>query len=318
MYKLGITKPGDLARPTTLFGRKRPVSFSLLKTSNSPSSSEIARFESVIKTAGLASGVSKTTYGERLNDVDTYAIRVMKDIYSLDSQLEIHDMGVSDAVLSMKWAQQLFSLFLRARFTASDKVLYFTEAVWAASGETYILEPDGTPIQYTNRSFVIWLPRPEHPVYVLNSVVRRWALRHIARLKASAKEVSWRSVPDTSVVEHKGWHFRQIPLVHPKVLSTRNERFRVVEADAFLPSRFKYDVIRAMNLFQKNIFPTEKLRIGINSVFSSLSEGGLFILGKTVESEGARNDVSIFQKMSGRFVLIEKIGMGSELESLVL
>jgi hypothetical protein len=319
MFKLGVCKSEDLGRTTTLLGKKRQISYSLLKTSSPASAAEITRFEAVIRSAGISSGVSRTTYRSRFDDLDAVTQRVLQRTFPADRCLDIHDMGASDALLSMLWAKRVFAAFPRARMTASDIILYFTEAFWVSSGETYILQPDGTPIQYTKAPFVVWLPRREHPAYVLNALVRTWARRRLRKLGLCSEPVSWRGVPDNTVINRGGWRFRQIPLIHPAVLSFGcNYRFRVVEANAFCPLPSKCDAIRAMNLFQTNVSTAARLRQGIWAVLESIVEDGIFIAGKTMEIERARNDVSIFQKTQGRIRVVERLGKGFELEQLVL
>jgi len=319
MFKLGVCKSEDLGHATTLLGKQRQISCSLLKTSSPASAADITRFERVIRSTAISSGVSRTTYWSRFDDLDAVTQCVLQRTFSADQCLDIHDMGASDAFLSMQWAERVFAAFPLARMTASDISLYFTEAVWVSSGETYILEPDGTPIQYTKAPFVVWLPRREHPAYLLNALVRRWAGWRLRKLRLCSEPVSWRGVPDSTVINRGGWRFRQIPLVHPAVLSfAYNDRFRVVEANAFCPLPSQCDVIRAMNLYQTGVFTAARVQQGIRAALDSIVEGGIFIAGKTMEIERARNDVSIFQKTQGRIRVVERLGKGFELEQLVL
>jgi hypothetical protein len=319
MYKLGVCTSGDLDRTTTLLGKQRQVAFSLLRTSYPASAADIARFERVIRSTAISSGVSRTTYWSRFDDLDAITQRVLQRTFSADQCFDIHDIGASDGVLSMQWAERVFAAFPLARMTASDISLYFTEAVWVRSGETYILEPDGTPIQYAKAPFVVSLPRREHPAYLLNALVRGWASWRLRKLRLCNESVSWRGVPDSTVITSRGWRFRQIPLVHPAVLSFAcNGRFRVVEANAFYPLPSQCHVIRAMNLYQTAIFTSAKILQGIRAALDSIVDGGIFIAGKTIEMEGARNDVSIFQKSQGRVRVVEKLGKGFELERHVL
>jgi hypothetical protein len=73
-----------------------------------------------------------------------------------------------------------------------------------------------------------------------------------------------------------------------------------------------------MNLYQTAIFTSAKILQGIRAALDSIVDGGIFIAGKTIEMEGARNDVSIFQKSQGRVRVVEKLGKGFELERHVL
>jgi hypothetical protein len=319
MYKLGICKGENLVRVKTVLGKNRQISYSLLKMSSPVSAADVTRFETVIRSAATSSGIARTTYGSRFDDLDAVTQGVLQHLFHQDQSLEIYDLGASDALLSMQWANRVFDAFPRARMTASDIILHFTEATWAASGETYILEPDGTPIQYIKPPFVVSLARSEHPMYVLNALVRRLALWRLKKRDLCSEPVLWRGVPDSSVINRGGWVFRQIPLVHPAALSfASKERFRVVEADAFCALPSLADAIRAMNLYQTRVFTVARLRQGIRAVFDSVVEGGIFIAGKSVEGDRPHNNVSIFQKVDGRFRILERLGKGFELEQLVL
>jgi hypothetical protein len=126
-------------------------------------------------------------------------------------------------------------------------------------------------------------------------------------------------VPDEQVARYGEWTFRQIPLAHPAALSyARNGRFRLKRMDAFSPSQSKYDVIRVMNLYQPTVFSSVKIYEGLRVILDSLTDGGILIVGRTIEREGQRNDVSIFQKTGGRVRVMETLGKGFEFEHLVI
>jgi hypothetical protein len=319
MFKLGICSPQDLGHALTTFGKRRQISYSLLKTPSPAAAEDIKRFETVIRRVCLSSGVSRTTYRSRFDDVEAVTQEVLLHTFRADRALNVHDLGASDGLLSMQWAQRLFAAFPRARMTASDTILYFTEAALVSSGATYILEPNGTPIQYTKAPFVVWLPRREHPLYLLNTLMRAWARWQLKRQGLCDEPVSWQGVPDGAVINRGGWRFRQIPLVHPDVLAFACiGRFQIVEADAFCSLPSQCDVIRSMNLFQPAVFSDAKIRKGIRAAIESIVEGGVFVVGRTMESDGCRNDVSIFQKSRGRVRVVERLGKGFEFEQLAL
>ena len=318
MYKLGIWRPQDLANTCTRLGKTRQYSYALLRMPVPATPADIARFETVIRSVRLSSGICRTTYRSRFDDLDAVAQRVLERTYSADRPLELHDLAGSDGLLSLHWADRVYAAFPRARMTASDVTLYFTEAV-ARSGETYILEPSGRPIQYTRPPFVVSVDVHEPVAYPLNVLARAWARRRLGDLRLCSADLRWNGVPDDQVISRGGWNFRQIPLVHPEVLSlARSGRFRVLQVDAFSLPPSKYDVIRAMNLYQPTVFAPEKIHQGVRSGLDSLNDGGIFIAGRTLELEGQRNDVSIFQKAGGRVQVLNRLGKGFEFEQFAL
>jgi hypothetical protein len=130
----------------------------------------------------------------------------------------------------------------------------------------------------------------------------------------------WSQLSDNGLVHRDGWTFTKIPLLHPEALAFASScgRFAIVEADAFTSLTRPCDVIRAMNLYQTHAFDRAKIRQGLAAALDSLVEGGIFIAGKTIESEGSRNDVSIYRKVEDRFELLKTLGRGFEQEALAL
>jgi len=317
MYKFGIWRYDDLANSRTILGKTRQYSYALLKTPVPATPADLARFETVIRNVRLSSGIWRTTYRSRFDDLDAVAQRVLERTFSEDRTLDLHDLGASDGLLSIDWAERVHATFPQSRMTASDVILYFTEAVWS-SGETYILEPSSRPIQYTRPPFVVSIDVPERVVYPLNQLARAWGRRRLEDLRLCSAEVRWNGVPDEQVITCGGWTFQQIPLVHPAVLSyARNGRFRVMPADAFSPLPSKYDVVRVMNLYQPTVFPPGKIHESLRAILGNITEGGILIAGRTIEGEGQRNDASIFQKSRGRVRVLEKLSKGFEFEHFV-
>src|ERR1039458_1923704 len=103
MYKFGIWRSDDLANTRTILGNTRQYSYALLKTPVPPAPADIARFEAVIRTVRLSSGIFRTTYRSRFADLDTVAQRVLERTFSADRHLAIHDVGASDGLLSTHW-----------------------------------------------------------------------------------------------------------------------------------------------------------------------------------------------------------------------
>jgi hypothetical protein len=317
MYKFGIWRPDDIANTRTLLGATRQHSYALLRLPSPSTPADIARFETVIRTVRLSSGIFRTTYRSRFDDLDLVAQRVLERTFPADRPLELHDLGASDGLLSTQWAERVRAAFPRARMTASDIILCLTEAVWR-SGETYILEPSGAPIQYTRPPFVVPIDVPESFAYPLNALARAWGRLRLRDLRWCSAEVRWSGVPDEQVIRRGGWTFRQIPLVHPTALShARSGQLRIIYADAFSPSSLKYDVVRIMNLYQPTVFPRARIQESLQVILGSLADGGILIAGRTIERERQRNDVSIFQRTADRVQVLERLGKGFEFEPLV-
>lgn len=318
MYKSGIWRCEDLEKTRTRLGKTRQFSYSLLRMPERPAPADVARFETIIRTVKLSSGVCRTTYAARLDDLDSITAGLLKTLWPKDRALEFHDVGTSDALLSMHWAERLFLDFPQAHVTASDFILYFIEATHP-SKKTFILEPDGTPLQCTAPPFVVSLYAKEPAVYPINVVIRAWARRFLNDLRANLSGVRWGKIPDPSPLTSGLWQFRQIPLIHPHAQSyMKSHSFEVIQADAFQPFPRTYDVIRAMNLFQTTAFTREKILEGFRTLLKSLNDNGILIVGKTQETEGRRNDATLFLKEGNRLKVLHRLGRGFEFEDLAL
>ncbi len=73
----------------------------------------------------------------------------------------MEDWAASDCLTSAEWAAELFPLFPHLDFVASDLLLFLWEAKKQRGEERFILEPDGTPLQYVRPPFVVRLSQPE-------------------------------------------------------------------------------------------------------------------------------------------------------------
>lgn len=318
MYRTGIWKAEGLRKRRTFLGKMRQYSYSLLRMPPQPTQADIALFETVLNTVFTSSGICRTTYPSRFRDVDCTVQPILERIFSPHQPFLIHDFGASDCLLSLVWAKSILASFPEAHCTASDTMLYLTEAVHH-SKEAYALEPDGTVIQYTSRPFVVSMYARESVWHPVNVLVRAWARRRLSELQTCYRSISWNGVPDRRQINTDVWSFRQLPLVHPFVLAfERNRHFSLKQLNAFFPLPIQCDVTRAMNLFQSHALPLEQIHKGIWAVLESTAEGGVFIAGKTVELEGKRNDVTIFRKTRGRATVITRLGRGFEFEPFVM
>lgn len=319
VYKTGISTVDGLRRTQTWLGTTRNISYSLLRVGAYPQCADLARFEQVIKIVRLSSGSCRTTYAGRFKDLDDLTISILNRKYPSDYALSVHDVGTSDGFALSEWALPILRNWGASTVVGSDYRLHLIEARRSDS-EAVIFEPDGTPIQYVRPPFVVALAYPEKPIYVLNRVMSWWGRKKAGLISDVARGVSWPSMFDTSVQRNSGWTFESICLLHPRVISLMRSspRFRIVEHDALTQLSEPCDVLRALNVFNRGVLTESKIQNAIRSAFQSLKDGGMFIVGRTIEGGQSRNEVSVFVKGVGRFSVLARIGRGSELEPIVL
>lgn len=266
-------------------------------------------FEAIVKHLRLSSGIYRSTWPNRFADLDPVVTDILRDIYGSGAAIEVHDWAASDCRVSAEWAASLWKDFREARVIASDLFLWLAEV--SRGREVYIFEPDGTPLQYVRRPFVVPLQKPIPVHYPLN----RWLRSRANRDLQEAREAALGAEKKTS------WTVRAISLIHPAArrLSATDPRFEVRRHSIFTRLSEPCHAVRTMNIFNRGYFSEERLREGAGCVADSLVDGGVWILGKTTEdTRPALNSVSIFQKTGASWKLLRALNGGSEIEQLAL
>jgi hypothetical protein len=68
-----------------------------------------------------------------------------------------------------------------------------------------------------------------------------------------------------------------------------------------------------MNILNKDYFSDSQLSEGSEAAFQSLKSGGVWIVGRTLESDFS-NHVTFLQKQENGWEILARIGNGSEME----
>jgi hypothetical protein len=315
VYKKGICAIRDLE----LFRGRVPnkhISSSLLRPDAPGSENSVHAFEIIVRNLELSSGVCRTTYRRRLQDVDVLAGPHLLECFARQESLEVHDLAASDGLVSSEWARDLFRIFPSCRFTASDLTLYLIE-VRRENGESYIFEPDGKPLQYIYPPFVISFNRRDSTVFLANLLLRLRAESGAKSLRSIVSKYHWADFDDPTEYSVPPYRIRLLPLVHPEANAMRREtqQFRIVPHSVLSPLPQPVHVIRTMNIYHHRYFADADLVKGSKAVFDSLVLGGMWIVGRTVEErKPARNEVSILRKIPLGFQVFDRLNGGSELE----
>jgi hypothetical protein len=76
--------------------------------------------------------------------------------------------------------------------------------------------------------------------------------------------------------------YRRARVVHPEVERVLDQNvFNLQEMDVFRPIPGRYELILSFNLLQRHYFPVDIIKVGVDNLAASLSEGGVLILGNT-------------------------------------
>jgi hypothetical protein len=282
------------------------VSYNLLNIGENPTKEQIRMFEDISFTLRTSNGTYRTTFRNRLRDVNAATISILERLHPSDTELLLEDRAVSHGLTSLEWAQQLFQAFPHSKFEASDKLLYLIQ-LSLASGGKYILEPEGQPLQYIKPPFVVGLSHRESlrlPFNLLIAALAKRRLRHLL-------------LPDgwMESLEGDGYQVSKIKCVHPEALSfsRTNPRFQLRTRSVFDVTPNAVHVLRTMNILNKEYFSDSQLREGSKAAFQSLKLGGVWIVGRTLETDFS-NHVTFLQKQENGWGILARIGNGSEME----
>ena len=140
---------------------KRPlsgasVSYGLLKIGDNPTEQEISRFEDISLIFCTSNGTRRTTCRQRMQDVDAATLELLQRCHQQRADLLMQDRGASSCLTSAEFAGCFFRAFPYANLEASDRLLWVFR-ISLAKGKTYIIEPDGEPLQYISPPFVVSL-----------------------------------------------------------------------------------------------------------------------------------------------------------------
>ncbi len=198
------------------------VAYSLLDLGNDPTEERVAMFEDLSFRLRTSNGTFRTSFSQRFPDLDTAASRWMAELFTPVSPIQIQDRAASHCLTSHDWAQRIFAVHSHAEFEASDLILCLYE-LSLTSGETYIVEPGGEPLQYIRPPFVLSVRHREPRRYPLNLWLGARARRRFARLGLPE---GWQN-SETG----RGYRVRRLSCVHPRAASLSSPRLAVPSKD---------------------------------------------------------------------------------------
>ena len=285
------------------------VAYNLLDVGRNPGPEAVRVFEDVCITLRTSNGTFRTSFRHRFRDVDAKAGELIRAL-GLEGAFRVEDRAVSHGLTSVEWAERLFAEYPAVTFEASDLLLYLLE-LSLPNGEVYMTDREGRPLQWIKPPFVVSAGHSESWRNPLLRAVSNRAKRRFGRLGLPANWQEGSQRGDFSV--------RRISCVHPEAvqLAETNDRFTFGMRSIFERSRTKCQVLRTMNILNRAYFSEAELRDGINAVFESLTPGGLWVVGRTLETD-LSNHTSFLRRDENGWTVLDRIGSGSEIEELAL
>lgn len=319
MVKFGICSAAE-DTPLQRLWRRGFISGSLLAVDDPPTPQQQQCLERLMHQICVSNGVNRATRRSRFTRIHEQLQEVLRRVFPRGTALAVEDWAVSNGVTSAEWFHVLRGDYPALQFTASDRLLYLIEAHLPERRETYILEPDGTPIQYVRPPFVVSLVQPQRWFYPINRRVQRRALERWRRELARRLRLPGGWEEDFTLSERVAdspFLLRRLPLSDPSVLALRGRQFHLRTHSVFQPLEQPVDIIRTMNILNGAYFTEEQLRAAVRAIGESLRPGGIWIVGRDLVFDESAHDVSVIQKSADGWDVLARIGAGSELEPLV-
>jgi hypothetical protein len=244
----------------------------------------------------LSNGTLKTTFSDRLTDVDTMCIRHLSGI---DKTVTLLDVGVSSGVTTHEWSETMEKAGFNYSIDAFD--LCVDASILSAGEHFHILRDSSTrPLQFELFGRAI--------ENTLGETLSRKARRFLPILALRCGHFF--------VSKIKGLRAQDVQLV------TRHLRqdgpvnvFEYDLQDVDLLDR-NYTMIRAANILNLAYFDRSFIQSCIQKLSGKLEEDGYLCVVRT-HADGI-NHGSLFQKTAGRFHTVGRVGEGSEIEDIVV
>lgn len=284
---------------TTLRHRLVPSARRIFLSGASTSTVDNAVLERLFfKSICLPNGTHKTTSPNRLTDVD----EILCNHLQSNAPIHLLDVGISSGVTTSELLDRIESQSHKVTGIGIDIRLRAYLRSWM--GMDILYDEDGYVLQVSAASFV--KGRPDRPLVTVRSNVLQIVLNQIERFLVRR----WLRAPQYAI---------PITLVTPRIADRPG--FRIVEQDIrkpFCECTGSYDVIRAANILNLSYFEPEILKNIVVRLTESLSNDGLLVVCRT--GEDGTNHGTIFRKQEGLSALqpICRIGVGSEIEPLLL
>ena len=178
------------------------VAYTLLSVGDAPSPEQVRVFEDISFTLRTSNGTFRTTFRNRFDDVNQAALRWIRQLHPPPSRISVQDRAVSHGLTAKEFADTIFESYPNACFEASDLLLGLVQLT-LDSGEVFVTEQSGIPLQYIKAPFVVSLCHPEPRRYPVNRWVAARAKRQFESLNLPK---GWTSKPSGP-----GFQVRPIP-----------------------------------------------------------------------------------------------------------
>lgn len=251
-------------------------------------------------------GAYKRTYERRFEAFDKDIEAILKSALSDRQETNILDVGISDGRTAIDFYTRLKPYLLKDyNYYATDYSPYIK--IIARGKTRLVLDGWDNLIQIIRPPFVLNTAVSRNIcLYPINIIVLIFLTTFIVRpIIKSYKENEIKAV-DISLFN--------IDLQH---LAQNNKNIHLAQYNVLEPVPFdkKFNIIRAMNLFNESYFTDAEFQIAFDNLKNKIEVGGYFIIGSNHDADTVVNG-NVFQKMTDGFKEIYKSGKGAPVNNI--
>lgn len=299
MLKFGIYNINQLKsnKTKTFFGGKKAIAVDLYGSENDNDLNE-----TILRDFTNSDGAYKRTYKHRFNSFDEISLKHIESATKSIQKVYVHDFAVSDARTALDFFKLLNSKIKKEFiYTASDNSPYVYSYQFN-NKKRIILDHQKKILQMISPPFVLNTIKKESKLfYPINSIVRAFLKKKYLKKLQNVSKVS----------------IKQIPLFCTDALklAEENKNFSLKQENILdIQSKYKYQIIRAMNVLNKSYFSMEQINKIIKNFFEHLEDNGILIVGSN-QNAGSLVNGSIFQKKEDHLIKLEDSGQGFSLSN---
>jgi SAM-dependent methyltransferase len=233
----------------------------------------------------LANGSFKTTNASRLDDLNRAMLPYIKSIPSCP--VDVLDVAASSGISTQEWRDSLVAAGVDSRVTGTDLT---TEALHLAGTLVDVL------------------------------VDRKSNIIHLSLIGVAAHPRVLKAIRRSGLGAMLIFAARRICSARPFRLVSKGVRdVRLLEEDfedEGVSPQEQFHVIRVANILNLAYFSEARLRAMVIAILRRLRPGGLLVVCRTHQDES--NHATILRFQNSTLCILERLGSGSELESILL
>lgn len=256
----------------------------------------------------VAHGIYKTTRRGRFAEFDQLVAADVLRRYPGVATLKMHDLAASSGISSLELFQAIRA-HRPVELHFSDlydrlKVVRVPDSRWDV-----VFDSTGNALEYVGHGFALSASKGESRRHPINQLLKRMLDRSLLPRADRLLDASENANADPA-----GENVREVMLLHPECLRaiTEHEDFRFFRHDLFAPLEGEYHVLRAMNIFNPGYFGDEQILAGVRASAHGLVEGGVFLIGRSVEERDGQPRATAFVRSKNRLFAAWDLNGGAE------